>query len=417
MTTGFRLLLGAHAITLIGSQIAAFGVASTLFVRTGSASLYSLTVVATTLPFLLASPKAGRTVDRFGPKKSLQISQALGAMLAGMAALLCVVAPQFPALLIVPSALGSAIAALDFPALSVLSTKLVPQDKLGRANGLLQLAAASAQIAAPAFASQLVAGDLLLSVFAIDGASFLLALLAISRIPDLPGSAKRPEIVGPSSAQGQRSAVSIVFDQPALRQLLTLSTVSNINLGVVQVAAAALVLSLHGVSALGMVLTTSACGALAGSLLMVLVATPARPLALLGVIAIAQGVFIAALPIQTAPSATAALGALVFSTVAIWNGTSQTLWQKLVPHDEQARVFALRALIARAVVPLASGLAGLAIDRLAHATLSGATEGAATANAASRVLAITGLGAIACVVCVVAAGSLHMTRMRAGVRR
>src|SRR5438270_12720918 len=72
----------AQLISLLGSQLSGFGLGVWVYQRTGSATLYGMTVVVTLGPALLAQPWAGGFVDRRGPVRALLLSN--GTAAAGM---------------------------------------------------------------------------------------------------------------------------------------------------------------------------------------------------------------------------------------------------------------------------------------------------------------------------------------------
>ena len=82
-------------------------------------------------------------------------------------------------------AIGASFATFQWPAYSAAMTLLVPKQKLGRANGLVQPAEGVAQILAPVMAGVLVGTIMVQGIMLIDIATFLFTLitLLIVRIP------------------------------------------------------------------------------------------------------------------------------------------------------------------------------------------------------------------------------------------
>ena len=82
-------------------------------------------------------------------------------------------------------AASAAFGAIQWPAFMAATTLLVPKENLGRANGLVQLGQAAAEILAPALAGVLVGVIRLKGVILIDVATFLFAVvtLLVVRLP------------------------------------------------------------------------------------------------------------------------------------------------------------------------------------------------------------------------------------------
>lgn len=384
------VLLIAQFVTLLGSQMAAFAVASTLYMASASASLYAGTLLFSALPLFLLSPYAGRFVDRFGHVPALVLSQSIGAGSALLSVGICIWLPESPQLLLLPSVLGSAAAAFDFPAMSVLTSRVFSQGQLVRMNGVLQIAVAISQVIAPLTAGLLLSHGSLTWIFAADAASFLLAAALIGVFRPGAAAAQSAAAGGSVAAQGSFAVTwARIRGTPLLLGLLTLAVITNINLGVVQVGAGALVLSQHGPSVLGVVLTSGTVGMLMGGAALSAWGGPRKPWFSLCGLAIAQGLLVVIFALH--PSVvTMAIGAgVIFGTVAMWNGISQATWQTLIPIVEQGRVFALRSAIARVSVLLANMGAGVAIDWLAAPSAGGNPD---PAYGATLVLGAVGAG-------------------------
>ena len=131
---------------------------------------------------------------------------------------------------------------------------LVPQEQLGRANGLVQFAQAGAQIIAPVLAGILVLSIQLHGVIVIDLVSFVFAVgtLGFARIPK-----PEPSVEGQA---GQGSLLhealygwSYIWERPGLLGLLIFYTTTNLLLGMVFVLAMPLVLSFASAAMYGTV--------------------------------------------------------------------------------------------------------------------------------------------------------------------
>lgn len=357
-----------QVISLVGSNISSFAIGVSIYQRTGSATWYGLSILAAIGPFIMVSPAAGVLVDRWGSRRALLLAN-LGAGSCMLALVLLMRDGALPLPQILAAiAGGSAFTALEFPALSTLTMREVAKTQLGRANGLVQLGFALGQILGPWGGGLLLSGIGLVGILWVDVATFLAAALVVAAVP----------LEQPLTPYGARAAAPLlrvadmvrgfqfIRERPGLLEILLLIAATNFNLGILQVVAAPLVLTFADPSGLGAVLTTGGFGMLAGSGVMVVWGGPRRQVqSLLGFLAVQS--FFLVLASLSRSLGLVALGAFgVLFTIPVINGCSQTVWQRQVPLDLQGRVFAVRAMLARAVVPFANVMGGLLMDRLVH---------------------------------------------------
>lgn len=390
----FGITWFGQLLSLIGSGLTSFALGIEVFRRTGSITKLSLVTFFSTVPALLLMPVAGALVDRWNRRTAMLLSD-LGAgictlliwalIAAGEAGLWPLETWHF----YLPFAVSSFFSALRAPALAAATAQLVPKQHLGRANGMLELANAASQLVAPVLAGALVLRIGLQGIVLIDLATFLFAVgsLLLVRFPSLPAS---PEETARRNSLMQDMALgwSFIRTRPALMRLLLSSVLPNLVLGLVVVLITPLVLSFGNEATLGMVLSLSGLGMLAGGLVMSVWGGPKRMVRGIVVVQVLGGLtlFGGALP----PSMWVATlcAALFLGTVPLSAGTTQNLWQRKTPLGVQGRVFAVRRMIARASTPLASLLAGPLADRFFEPWLA---PGGALAQSVGQVVG-TGRG-------------------------
>ena len=243
-------------LSLLGSGLTSFALGIEVYKRTGSITKLSLVTFFNTAPFVLVSPFAGALVDRWNRRTVMLLSDLgagicsfliLGLISAGEAGLWPLETWHF----YLPFALSGIFAAFHGPALSAATTQLVPKEHLGRANGMVELAAASSQVVAPVLAGALVVHIGLRGILLIDLATFLCAFtsLLLIRIPSLPPS----QAAAPKSSLRQDMAHgwSFIRERRGLVWLLVSISVTNLVLGLVTVLITPLVLSFGDASTLG----------------------------------------------------------------------------------------------------------------------------------------------------------------------
>ncbi len=354
-------------VSLVGSQLTAFAVGVSIYQQTGSATHYAFAILSTVAPYFVVSPIAGILVDRSGSRLALLVSYVGAASCVVWMALLPNNAPLWQILLAL--AAMSSFTGIEFPAISKLTYELVPRELLDRANGLVQVGAAVAQIIGPSAGGLLLASGQLKLVLWIDAVTFIVAALVVVAL--CPPWAAAGASSNDSHERSLRERILYGFRflvlHPPLLGVLLLVAVVNFNLGVLQVATAPLVLTFSDTRGLGIVVSCAGLGMLGGGI----VTTAFRigrhqTRFMIGSLAL-QGIFLIAVStLRTTPLVAACAFGIVFF-VPLIGGSSQTIWHRHVPVEAQGRVFAVRAMLARTLVPCANVLGGIWVDRLTPA--------------------------------------------------
>ncbi len=365
MTT-FAVIWTGQVISALGSYLTGFALGVWIYQQTGSATLFALISLATTVPGILLSPFAGALADRWDRRWAMIVSD--GGAAAATLALALLIWSGHLALwhIYVLMTIISAFSALSWPAFTAAITMLVPSRHLGRASGMTQMGDAGAQILSPLIAGALVVSIGRQGVVLIDFVSYLAAIAAllVVRIPRPPATTERP-VAGESSLWREaKLGWSFIRQRPGLLSLLLLLAVTNVGTGLVQVLLAPMVLSFATPDVLGRVLTVAGFGVLAGGLTMSVWGGPRRRVAgILGFLLL-QGLI---LPVGGLRESVLLIcvGAFVYMfTLPVLNGSSQALWQTKVAPDLQGRVFAARRMVAWSTLPLAYLIAGPLADRV-----------------------------------------------------
>ncbi len=369
MTT-FAVIWAGQVISSLGSYLTGFALGVWIYQQTGSATLFALISLATTVPGILLSPFAGALVDRWDRRRAIIVSD--GGAAAATLALALLIWRGHLALwhIYVLMTIISAFSALSWPAFTAATTMLVPSRHLGRASGMTTMGDAGAQILSPLIAGALVVSIGRQGVVLIDFISYLCAIAAllVIRIPRPPQTetvtAEGTEGAGGSLWREARQGWSFIRQRPGLLSLLLLLAVTNIGTGLVQVLLAPMVLSFASPDVLGRVLTVAGFGVLAGGLTMSVWGGPKRRVAGILAFLLLQGLI---LPVgglrQSIPLIS--IGAFIYMfALPVLNGSSQALWQTKVAPELQGRVFAVRRMVAWSTLPLAYIIAGPLADHV-----------------------------------------------------
>lgn len=361
--------LGIYAVgqfvSLIGSSLTGFALGVWLYLETGSVTPLALNAICMTLPGLLAAPVIGSLVDRWDRRLIIILSDTTAGV-ATLALFLLLSQDQLAVWHIyVATAVTSLANAFQQPAFAASIPLLVPKEHLGRANGLILGGNALAQIIAPVVAGFLLVAAGLQTIMIIDFLTYLVALIAlvIVRFPRPKPGAEQAEGKGSvwqEAAYGWR----YITERPGLRGLLIFFAGTNFISGLITVLVIPLILVTASPSILGTILTVGGFGMLVGALAMGIWGGPKqRIVGILGGVLVI-GLCIMVIGLRPSVLLYGAAGFVFFFTLPVMDGSTQALFQTKVDTAVQGRFFALSTMIATAVKPLASLIAGPMADRV-----------------------------------------------------
>jgi MFS family permease len=365
---GFLVLWVAHTVSLVGSQLTAFGLGVWVYQRTQSTMMYSLVALANLAPRVVFAPLMGGLVDRLELRSVLIAGHVGGGLCALAIAMLFGAGMLEVGAIIVLLLVGATFSAIHLPAFSKATALLVPPERLGHANGLAQLGVSLGYLVAPLLASFLMPAIEVVGILVIDLISFVFAAGVLWRLK-LPAA-------GASSASPAHAAEPLHFLQDAVEGwryirahrglvlLLLLITAMSFNLGMIQVLITPLVLSFADVKVLGIVLFVGGMGMVVGSVVMMSWGGPRRLIwGVLGFLLLQGGfLLVGSLRASAVLVAVGAFGVLL--TVPFITACDQSIWQRKVPTKIHGRVMAVHSAVSGASVPVAYLLAGPLADGL-----------------------------------------------------
>jgi DHA3 family multidrug efflux protein-like MFS transporter len=253
--------------------------------------------------------------------------------------------------------LGGAIAGnLRAVALSTTVTLLVPEDRRDRANGLVGTANGVAFAITSVF-SGLAIG--LLGMGACVVIAIVLTALVTAHLVTIRFAETTPErIEGAPSVVDFKGAIRAVNLVPGLFALLLFSTFNNFLGGVFMALMDPYGLTLVSVEVWGTMLAITSLGFIVGGVLVArrgLGANPARTLLLANVV---MWTVTIAFPIRS-EILPVAIGFFLYMTlIPIAEASEQTIIQKVVPFEEQGRVFGFAQSLETAAAPVTAFLIG-----------------------------------------------------------
>lgn len=363
---GFSIIWSGQLVSLIGSEMTHFALALWAWRETGTATALALVIFFSFAPSIALSPIAGALVDRWNRKLTMMLAD-IGGGLATIAILLLYLSGNLAIWhLYVAGAFSGAFQAFQWPAYSAAITTMVDRKHYGRANGMIAMAQAGAQILAPLLAGILIATVDIGGVITIDIVTFLFAVAVLLVVP-IPQPKRSSEGQAGRGSLYRESIYGFqyIWRRPSLLGLQLVFTVANLIGAMVMGLLSPMILARTGNDAqiLGAVLSASGFGGLAGGLLMSVWGGPQRRVygVLGGMVLGAFGGYLLLGIAQTLPLWIGA-GFILGAAVPILNGSNQALWQAKTAPDVQGRVFAARRMIAQITFPVGLLLVGPLAD-------------------------------------------------------
>lgn len=351
-------------VSMLGSGLTSFALGVWIFDQTGKATPFALTVLFGNLPRILLLPVAGSLADRWNRRWVMILSDVGNALVTiSVFFLLQFGSLQFWHIYLIVT-LGSIFSAFQEPAYTASVTMLVPKKDLSRANGMIQMGQALEMIITPVIAGVLFVAIGLSGILVIDFVTFLVAVstLLMVRIPQ------------PKLADHEEKKVSVWADakfgwnylkaRPGLFGLLWYFAMVNFLLNWSAVLTGPMILSRFPASTLGTIQMVVGLGMLAGGILSSAWAGPRRKVsAVISYIGFAMvGMLVAGLRPSPYFVGAGLLWLMIFIPLA--SASSQAVFQAKVAPEVQGRVFSIRGMISRSVMPIAFLIAGPLADRV-----------------------------------------------------
>jgi MFS transporter, DHA3 family, macrolide efflux protein len=394
----FLIVWFTQSISVFGSELTFFALSiwliQTLYPRPDQKPELALALSAVSLSFaiprLLLIPFAGAWADRHDRKRTMMTMDFASGLLSGLLAVLVITNILKLPLLLVLLVLDSLLGVFHSSAFDASYAMIVPENKLGRANGMMQSIWSLAGIISPMIAAAIIALPSLLRAngaagpiaqlpdgtalaMGIDAITFFFASAALlflsipspqrTDLHDAQGRAKKS-----MWADVQEGARYIWYRRPMLWLLGTFAVVNLLSspVGVFQrlllkfnLSADWMARGMSFEAALALMATVGSVGGLAGGVLVstwgglkkkrvygVIIPIMISASAMLG-LGLSTGVYMAAVMAFTSSA-----------MMPIMNSHSQTIWQTQTPRELQGRVFSVRRLIAQFTSPLGVAMAG-----------------------------------------------------------
>lgn len=361
MRTFAAVWLG-QLVSLTGSAMTAFGLGVYVYRSTGSSTRYAIVVLMLYVPQILMAFIGGVLADRYS-RRTLMLAANAAATAVSVALVAVIAAGRLTIALVYLGTLAfGACSAVQYPALSATIPQLVPERHLSRANGMMQLAAASSRLLAPIIAAFLLSVTSLTVVVVSDLGTFVYAMVTLALVTIPQPARSRAAVAGARTVLGNLAAgFRFIWASPALVRLLTFFAVANVAAGFTMALLTPLVLRTGSTADLGAVLSAEGLGILIGSVLMIVWGGPKRRVHGIAGAGLLFGVGITVIGLR-ASIPLIACGVLIYAVcLPIVNTCNSTLWQRAVPAEMLGRAMGTLRMVALSAIP-ASALAAGAIS-------------------------------------------------------
>lgn len=335
----FRLFWAGGMLSVAGDWMLLTALPFYVYSLTGSAAATSAMYVAYAVPRLLLGLLGGTLVDRFDRRRTMIVCDLSRSVL--LLPLLFVDTRPTLWILLVVSAVQSAIGQLFFPARHALLPGLVPLDTRMRANSLDSLSMGITRLIGPIGGGAVLAGLGISAVVIIDAVSFTLSALLLWRMRVPLSIAHAPGRARPSVRNDLLSGIRLCWRKRTVRGVLALSGFVMVGYGLVSVLTVVFVRTDlgAGAAAFGWMLAAQGIGITAAGLLGTRIGprVPASWLYVGGLVFVGTSMLVA----FQARTLTQALIAFGFSGAGLsaWMVGERTLLQGAVPARQLGRAF------------------------------------------------------------------------------
>jgi MFS family permease len=364
MTT-FVLVAIGQIVSVTGSALTGFALGAWVYQETRSTTLFSLILLFTVLPSLLFAPLAGALVDRWDRRRVMIAADSGAALCTGL--LLVLIQSGWLEMwqIFVIMGFNSIFRALQVPAYTASVSLLVPKNQLGRANGIMQLETTASYLLSPILAGWLLENAGIVGVMLIDLVTFFFAVsivLAV-RIPR-PALAKKDPGTQTSLWKDMALGWQFISARAGFLSLMVLFGLGNYANLMTDTLMPPMLLELSSPTLLGSVLSTGGLGMLVGTVLMSAWGGPKKRINGVLIFKTLAGLAIMGVGLFQRIPLIALATFFYYLPFPLVNGSDQAIWQSKVPPEFQGRVFSIRRMLARSMIPLAYLTAGPLSDQV-----------------------------------------------------
>jgi surfactin synthase thioesterase subunit len=398
---GFALVTLGQLVSMIGTRALMFGLGVWVYLKTGSATQFSVILVAGLLPALLVLPYAGAAADRWNRRLVMLAGDLVAVLGSGLCLTLYAIGSLQVWHLYLATGLSAVAGSFQQPAYLAATAQLVPKQYLGRTNGITQALVAVSQAAGPLLGGALIVLIGLGGMLIVDLGTVVvsLATLAAVRFPDTLFR-RREESIWKEIAGGVR----YIAHRRSFVAMVVFFLGFNLILGFAIALTAPMVLSFASAGALSVASTVGAVGGILGGLAMALWGGFERRATGMVGFTLLTGAGMVLIGLRPSAVLLAVGLAAIAASLALLNGHWQTMIQTKVGMELQGRILASNRMIANLTEPLGYLCAGALADAFFEPAMrnagwlrdsAGALLGTGPGRGMALLVVVLGLGQIA----------------------
>ncbi len=362
----FALLWSGQTVSRLGDSLYRIALAWWVLEKTGSATAMGTVMIVSFVPMILFLLVGGVVVDRLHRLRVMVASDLLNGLIVSLVAALAYLNLLEIWHVYVASAVFGLVEAFFYPAYTAAVPELTPAEALPSANSLTSLSYQLTGIIGPGLGAALIALGGTPIAFALDAASFFIAVACL--LPLIRTTSGPPTPGGASNPLGDlRDGWKLVFGSAWLWISILLFAFFNITAGgPMNVALPFLVKdSLHAnVGVLGLLTSSRSAGATLGTIWTGRYSRLRKRGWIMYLTTIMDGLAVLCIGLPI-PIAGIALAAFVNGMgLAIGNLIWVNTLQELVPKEKLGRVSSIDAIGSFALMPVGFGVAGWLTDRI-----------------------------------------------------
>ncbi|MCR4437101.1 MAG: MFS transporter [Eubacteriales bacterium] len=356
----FLLLWTGELVSAIGSGLTSFGLAVYVFAQTGKASAVALVTLLAFMPALLLSAPAGVLADRFDRRLLMVMGDSLSAV--GVAfILICMLCGEVRLWQICAGVtISSVFSSLLEPAYKATVTDLLSEGQYTKASGLVQAAGSARYLISPVIAGLLLAVSDIKLLLVIDICTFFVTV--ISTLVVRNGLATKKYERAKSFIREFKEGWGAVNEKRGVLVLVIMTSVITFSLGFIQTLSTPMILAFSDSSALGTVLTISASGMLATSMIIGIIPIKGGYVKILSSSLFCSGLFMAVFGLRESIVLICVSGFLFFSMLPFANTSLDFLIRTNIENNLQGRAWGLIGVISQLGYVAAYALSGVLAD-------------------------------------------------------
>ncbi len=362
----FLIFWVSQVISQIGSQLTSFALGVWVYQKTGSVTDFALIAMFATLPGVLLAPFLGTLVDRWDRRKAMILADTGSALCTLFIGTLFYLGRLEVGYIYITAAIGSTLGIIQLPAMQSSIPLLVPKERLGNVNGMVQFGQSVALLLGPALAGILVLTIKVYGVILVDFCTFGIAvstLLFLVRIPAPKVSEDKRASEGSIFKQAAYG-VTYLNERPGIRGLFFLFMTTNFAAAITFVLITPLALTITNAAGLGLIVSAGGAGMLLGSFIMSIWGGPKKKINGVYIFVFLEGLAFILAGFQPLALVFAA-GIFCYNcALMLDDGCYVTIFQKKVAQDVQGRLFALNHMVTKGSMPIAYFVSGFLADKV-----------------------------------------------------